>query len=108
VQEEVVKKRGLRLLPMILAGVLVCAACSEPIERPEADRIARAQLERYASAEGYAIGRYNRSEVLDREQYWLYVYHYLDPPKHELVVTVDRWGKVDLSRMVEGGDRTPE
>jgi hypothetical protein len=91
---------GPRSLSMfvVLAAVMACAACSERIERGEADRIARAELERYASEQGYAIDRYSPPEVQENdEQPWLYSYRYLAPPRHELVVTIDRWGKAELS-----------
>jgi hypothetical protein len=79
------------------AVIVACAACSRRIDPAEADRIAQARLEGYAREMGYAIDRYSVPEVQDQDPFWMYSYRYDASPKHELVVTIDRWGNAELS-----------
>jgi hypothetical protein len=53
---------------------------------------------------GHAVDHYSLPEVREQDTVWLYSYRYGVAPKHELAVTIGRWGKAELSRLDLTGD----
>ncbi len=86
---------GALLLSSLLNG------CGQEIDRPKADELAQAALERYSKDEGLTLTKFSPAEVVDHGYAWLYKYSYDGEPRQLVSIIVNKDGTTEVTRMLE-------
>jgi len=86
---------------LVLMVCLFSNGCGHGIDRPEADRLAQAGLERYSKDEGLTLTKFSTAGVVDHGNVWLYRYTYDGNPRQLVSIIVNKDGRTEVTRMFE-------